>query len=221
MSIINDFINLVLHLDQFLGTIIQQFGIWTYLILFLIIFAETGLVVAPFFPGDSLIFVSGALAASNLLNVGLLFVVLALAAIIGDTVNYWIGNFIGPRIFRQKNARFFKKEYLERTHDFYERHGGKTIVLARFIPVIRTFAPFVAGIGKMRYRKFLAYNVIGGIAWVSLFLLAGFYFGTLQVVKDNLSIVIIAIILISLIPAVTELIHQKRKERKKAVKVAK
>jgi len=212
MSIITDFINFVLHLDQSLGAIIQQFGPWTYVILFAIVFCETGLVVAPFFPGDSLIFVSGAFAASGLLNIELLFITLSLAAIIGDTVNYWIGHFVGPKVFAQEKSRFFKKEYLKRAHDFYEKHGGKAIIIARFVPIIRTFAPFVAGIGEMSYRRFIAYNIIGGVGWVAAFLLGGYYFGNLQVVKDNLSLTAIVIIIISFIPAIVEFLSHRKKK---------
>jgi membrane-associated protein len=213
--LVTDIINFILHIDQFISLLIQQFGLWTYAILFLVIFSETGLVVAPFFPGDSLIFVSGTFAATGSLDIVWLFATLSLAAILGDTVNYWIGNFVGPKVFRKEKSRFFKKEYLERAHDFYERHGGKAIVLARFIPVIRTFAPFVAGIGKMRYGRFLAYNVVGGIAWVAIFLFAGYFFGTLQAVRDNLSAVIIAIIIISFIPILVEFVRSRRKKSRK------
>ena len=210
--LIADFINFVLHLDQSLGAIIQQFGPWTYVILFVIIFCETGLVVAPFFPGDSLIFVSGTFAASGLLNLEFLFIILSLAAIIGDTVNYWIGHFVGPKIFTQEKSRFFKKEYLKRAHDFYEKHGGKTIIIARFIPVIRTFAPFVAGIGEMSYRRFIIYNIVGGVGWVAIFLLGGYYFGNLQIVKDNLSLTTVIIIIISFIPAILEFLSHRKKK---------
>lgn len=217
MSLANDILNFVLHVDKFIIFLIQAFGLWTYVILFLVIFSETGLVVAPFFPGDSLLFTSGTFAAQGSLNILILLAALIVAAVAGDTVNYWIGNVLGPRLFRNEKSRIFRKEYLERTHDFYERHGAKTIILARFIPVIRTFAPFVAGIGKMRYRKFLAYNVVGGVAWVSLFLLAGYFFGGFQIVKDNLSPVIIGIIIVSFIPVIVEFArHQRRKRKEKA-----
>jgi len=212
MTLIEDFINFILHLDQSLGAIIQQFGPWTYVILFAIIFCETGLVVAPFFPGDSLIFVSGTLAASGLLNVELLFIVFSVAAIIGDTVNYWIGHFLGPKVFTQEKSRLFKKEYLKKAHEFYKKHGGKAIVLARFVPVIRTFAPFVAGIGEMSYRRFIIYNIVGGIGWVAIFLSGGYYLGNLQIVKDNLSLVAIGIIIVSLIPAIVEFLSHRKKK---------
>ena len=224
MALIADLINFALHLDQSLAAIINLFGLWTYVILFAVIFAETGFVVTPFFPGDSLIFVSGTFAATGLLSFPLLLATLSLAAIAGDTVNYWIGRFLGPRIFKRADARFFKREYLERTQEFYEKHGGKTIFLARFIPVIRTFAPFVAGIGRMKYGKFIAYNIFGGIVWVALFLFAGYYFGTIPIVQDNLSLAIITIIVVSFIPVIAEYVHHRRKKNlsqkgiKKAVK---
>jgi membrane-associated protein len=212
MGLVENFINFVLHLDQSMATIIQQFGLWTYVILFAIVFCETGLVVAPFFPGDSLIFVSGTLAASGLMRVELLFVLLTLAAIIGDTVNYWIGHFVGPKIFTQEKSRFFKKEYLKRAHEFYEKHGGKAIIIARFVPIIRTFAPFVAGIGEMSYRRFIIYNIVGGVGWVAILLLGGYYFGNLQIVKDNLSLTAIVIIIVSFIPALLEFLSHRKKK---------
>jgi membrane-associated protein len=213
MGFIQNFISFLLHIDQYLNILIQTFGAWTYVILFLIVFAETGLVVAPFFPGDSLIFISGALAQTGILNVILLFIVFTAAAIIGDTVNYWIGHFFGEKFFK-KQSRFFKTEYLERTQIFYKKHGGKTIILARFIPIIRTFAPFVAGIGKMEYRKFISYNIIGGVAWVLIFLLAGYLFGSIPIVKNNLSVSIYVIIFVSLIPVAYELARHARKKIK-------
>jgi len=206
MEIILQIINFFLHLDEYLGIIIARFGAWTYLILFLVIFMETGLVVTPFLPGDSLLFAAGAFAGLGYLEVGVLIVTLSIAAILGDTVNYWIGHAIGPRAF-SGNIRFLKKEYLDRTHAFYEKYGGKTIILARFIPIIRTFAPFVAGVGAMTYKKFIVYNVIGGIAWVSIFVLAGYYFGNIPTVQENFTLVILAIIIISVMPAVFELLR--------------
>lgn len=182
---------------------------WSYAILFLIIFAETGLVFTPFLPGDSLLFAAGALAATGSFNLLLLFFILCIAAVLGDTVNYWVGDLIGPKIFHGESSRFLKKEHLERTHAFYEKHGGKTIIIARFIPIIRTFAPFVAGIGSMTYLKFFSYNIIGGVCWVAIFTFGGFFFGNLPVVKNNFSIVIIAIILISVLPGVIEYFRHK------------
>ncbi|MFL7890774.1 MAG: DedA family protein [Anaerolineales bacterium] len=208
MQIISEFVNFILHLDVHLNAIIQNFGIWTYLILFLIIFMETGFVITPFLPGDSLIFAAGSFAGLGSLNLFALFITLSVAAILGDTINYWIGHFIGPRAF-SGNIRFLKKEYLDRTHEFYERHGGKTIILARFIPIIRTFAPFVAGIGAMDYPRFFLFNVIGALMWVSLFLFGGYFFGNLQFVQDNFTIVIIVIILISVLPGVIEFLREK------------
>jgi membrane-associated protein len=183
--------------------------LWTYLILFIVIFIETGLVVTPFLPGDSLLFAAGAFAAKGSFNVSLLFFMLWLAAVLGDTANYWIGHYVGPRVFRE-NVRWLKREYLERTQAFYDKHGGKTIFLARFIPIIRTFAPFVAGIGKMRYGYFITYNVVGGLVWTALFIFGGYFFGNLPLVKDNFSFIIIAIILISVLPAVIEALRSRR-----------
>jgi len=185
---------------------------WTYAILFAIIFLETGLVVTPFFPGDSLIFIAGTFASNGLLNIELLFLVLSAAAIIGDTVNYWIGHFAGEKFFT-KNSRFFKKEYLETAQKFYEKHGGKTIILARFIPIVRTFVPFVAGIGNMSYRKFIVYNIVGGIAWVSIFLFGGYYFGTLEIVKNNLALAIYGIIIVSFVPIILEFLRHRNKRK--------
>ncbi len=213
MEIISNLVDFILHLDVHLNTIIQNFGIWTYLILFLIIFLETGIVVTPFLPGDSLLFAAGTFAALGSLNPIALFLILTAAAILGDTLNYWIGHFIGPKAF-SGNIRFLKKEYLDRTHEFYERHGGKTIILARFIPIIRTFAPFVAGIGAMTYSSFFFYNVIGAIAWVGLFVFGGYFFGNLQFVKDNFTIVIMAIIVISVLPGVFEFAREKFRSAK-------
>jgi membrane-associated protein len=208
MDFISSVIDFILHLDKHLNEIIQTYGIWSYLLLFLIIFMETGLVITPFLPGDSLIFAAGAFAAQGSLNVFVLFILLSLAAILGDTVNYWIGHYIGPKAF-SGNVRFLKKEYLDRTHAFYEKHGGKTIILARFIPIIRTFAPFVAGIGAMTYSHFIVYNVVGGVLWVGLFTFGGYFFGNLPFVKDNFIIVIITIIFISVLPAVVEVVRER------------
>jgi membrane-associated protein len=208
MEIISTIIDLFLHLDKHLAVVIQQYGIWTYLLLFLVIFLETGLVITPFLPGDSLLFAAGTFAGMGVLNVWVLFISLSIAAILGDTVNYWIGHYIGPRAF-SGNIRFLKKEYLDRTHEFYEKHGGKTIILARFIPIIRTFAPFVAGIGAMSYSHFIAYNVVGGVLWVGIFTFLGYYFGSLPFVQDNFSYVVIAIILISVTPIFIEYVMNR------------
>jgi len=216
MDFITLFTEFILHLDVYIGAAIQQYGLWVYLLLFLIIFLETGLVITPFLPGDSLLFTAGTFAALGSLNLGLLFALLAAAAILGDTANYWIGNKLGPRVFRKKTGRLFKEEYLKRAHEFYEKYGSETIFIARFVPIVRTFAPFVAGIGKMSYRRFLIYNVAGGIAWVSLFLFGGFYFGNLPWVRDNLSLVIIAIILISFVPIFVEYFRHRRKKSNQA-----
>ena len=208
MDLILTLIDIFLHLDEFLGEIIRTYGAWTYLLLFLIIFMETGLVVTPFLPGDSLIFAAGTFAALGYMNIGLLFLLLATAAILGDTVNYWIGHYIGPRAF-SGNVRFLKKEYMDRTHAFYEKHGGKTIILARFVPIVRTFAPFVAGVGAMSYGKFISYNIIGGLAWVTSFLFLGYFFGNLPFVQKNFEFVVIAIVLISVLPAVIEYLKER------------
>ena len=208
MELIHLFVDYFLHLDQHLNVVIQAYGTWTYLLLFLIIFCETGLVVTPILPGDSLLFAAGAFAALGALDVKVLFVLLGIAAVAGDTVNYWIGHYIGPKVFQQ-DMRFLKKEYLDRTHEFYERHGGKTIIIARFMPIIRTFAPFVAGVGSMTYARFLSYNVIGGVAWIALFVFGGYKFGNIPAVKHNFTLVILAIIFISILPGIIEFIRQR------------
>ena len=177
--------------------------------MFIIIFLETGLVVTPFLPGDSLLFAAGAFAALGALDMTWLFVLLSIAAIGGDTVNYWIGAYVGPKVFHKEKVRFLNREYLDRTHQFYEKYGGKTIIIARFVPIIRTFAPFVAGIGSMTYWKFISYNVIGGIAWIVLCTLAGYFFGNLPIVKENFSLVILAIIIISILPGIIEYLRQR------------
>lgn len=200
-----------LHLDEILPEITRTYGTWTYALLFLIIFLETGVVVTPFLPGDSLLFAAGALTAidNSGLNVIFLFILLSVAAILGDTANYWIGHTIGPRAF-SGNIRFLKKEYLERTHQFYEKYGGKAIVLARFVPIVRTFAPFVAGVGSMTYSRFIFYNIFGGVLWCALFIFLGYFFGNLPFVKKNFELVIIVIIIISLLPPVIEYIQSRR-----------
>jgi membrane-associated protein len=214
MELIGQLFDFVMHIDVHLNSLIVTYQLWTYLILFGVIFCETGLVVTPFLPGDSLLFATGALAATagSPLQVHWLFLVLSCAAVLGDTVNYWIGHAVGPKVFDRKKIRFLKKEHLEKTHEFYEKHGGITIVLARFIPIIRTFAPFVAGIGRMSYWRFIAYNVVGGIAWVAIFVFGGYFFGNLPVVRRNFTVVIIAIIFISILPGVIEYLRQRRKK---------
>ncbi|WP_054693681.1 DedA family protein [Syntrophomonas palmitatica] len=202
--------DIFIHVDKYLTYLIQNYGIATYLIIFLIIFCETGLVVTPFLPGDSLIFVLGALAASGEINALAIGGVLMLASIIGNICNYEIGKFIGPRAFENENPRLFKKEYLVRTHEFFEKHGGKTIVIARFMPIIRTFAPFVAGIGQMNYKRFLFYNLVGCVAWVLTFMIGGYSFGNIPAVERNFTLVIFGIILISLLPAVIASIRQSK-----------
>jgi membrane-associated protein len=211
MEFLKQFVDFFLHLDKHLNVLIEHFGIWTYLILFLIIFCETGLVITPILPGDSLLFAVGTFASMGSLNVIWVLVLLTIAAIAGDTINYWIGSAIGPKIFQKEHVRFFKKEHLERTHQFYEKYGGKTIIIARFIPIIRTFAPFVAGVGKMTYWRFLVFNVSGGIAWILLFVLGGYFFGNLPIVKRNFTLVIFAIIIISILPAVIEFLRHRCK----------
>lgn len=209
MEFIQYLIDLVLHLDVHLTELILMFGLWTYAILFLIIFAETGLVVTPFLPGDSLLFALGALAAGGAFHLETLMILLTLASIAGDTTNYSIGNYLGPKVFHFENSRFFNKDYLMKTHVFYEKHGGKTIILAKFLPIFRTFAPFVAGIGSMTYPRFLMFNVIGGLIWINGFLLLGFFFGNIPFVKENFGIVILAIIFISVLPAVYQVVQAK------------
>jgi len=204
------FIDVFIHLDKYLTAIIQSYGTWTYLILFAIIFCETGLVVLPFLPGDSLIFAAGALAALGALDIKWLIIMMGLAAVAGDTVNYWIGRWVGPKIFQKENVKLLNKQHLMEAHAFYERYGGITIILARFMPFVRTFAPFVAGIGTMSYWRFMSYNLIGGIAWINLFGLMGYFFGNLPYIKKNFSLVIIAIVVISVMPAVIEYFKRRR-----------
>lgn len=210
MELIKRLIDLILHLDQHLVELVSQYGSWTYAILFLIIFCETGLVVTPILPGDSLLFAVGALSATGALDPLVLVVLLSIAAIGGDTVNYWIGHKLGPRVFQKESSLLLNKKHLERTHEFYEKYGGKTILLARFIPIVRTFAPFVAGIGSMTYGRFIVYNVVGGVVWITIFVYAGYFFGNIPVVKKNFTLVILAIIVISILPAVIEYLRQRR-----------
>lgn len=214
MELITSLIDFILHIDQHLVEIVNDYQTWTYLILFLIIFAETGLVVTPFLPGDSLLFAAGAIIAKpeTDLNVMVMWVLLMVAGIVGDMVNYHVGKYVGPKAFSGR-YKLLKKEYLEKTQLFYEKHGGKTIIYARFIPIIRTFAPFVAGVGTMSYGKFASYNVIGAILWVTSFLFLGYFFGGLPIIKDNFTYVIFAIILLSLLPPIIEIARGKRKPK--------
>jgi membrane-associated protein len=216
MDLIHSLIDFILHLDVKLAQIISQYGAWTYGILFFIIFMETGFVVTPFLPGDSLLFAAGSFAAPKVsgeagpLNIWVLLILLSIAAVLGDTVNYWIGHYLGDRAY---NVKWIKREYLDRTHAFFEKHGGKTIFLARFVPIVRTFAPFVAGMGKMSYSYFFSYNVFGGITWVFLFTLMGYFFGSLPFVQKNFELVIVAILLISVVPIVYEFIKARRESK--------
>jgi len=208
MELITDFIDVLMHLDRHLQAIFHAYGVWTYGILFLIIFCETGLVVTPILPGDSLLFAAGAIAAGGSLDVAWLFGILSVAAVAGDTVNYQIGLYLGPKALYKENARVLKKEYLDRTHRFYDRYGGKTIVIARFVPIVRTFAPFLAGVGKMSYWRFAQYNVVGGLVWIATFVFGGYYFGSIPIVQRNFTLVILAIIVISVIPAAMEFLRR-------------
>jgi len=205
-------IDFALHLDKHLGLILESAGLWSYLLFFAVIFAETGLVVTPFLPGDSLVFTLGTLAATGSLNIWWVFVILCAAAILGDSVNYAIGKYFGSIILKKQGAWFLKKEHIDRTHRFYEKYGSKTIVLARFVPVVRTFAPFVAGVGRMSYTHFLTYNVAGGILWIALFAFGGYFFGNWPIVKQNFGLVIIAIIIISILPVLIEILKEKRRQ---------
>ncbi len=209
MELITTILEFILHIDEYLAQMISQYGLWTYAILFLIIFLETGFVIIPFLPGDSLLFAAGTFAALGSLNIWLLTLLLMIAAIAGDTVNYWIGLRLGDRAYQ---IRWIKKEYLERTHTFFEKHGGKTIFLARFVPIVRTFAPFVAGIGRMSYRYFITYNFAGGIVWVVLFTFSGYLFGNIPLIRKNFELVIIAIILVSVLPMVFEWLRARKRK---------
>ncbi len=202
MDLIAPLIDLVLHLDQHLLVLVQDYGVWVYLVLFLIIFCETGLVVTPFLPGDSLLFVAGALTATGKMELQVLVSLLIAASFLGDNTNYWIGRYLGPKVFSRERSRLLNPNHLEQTHRFYEKRGGKAIILARFFPIIRTFAPFVAGIGHMDYRRFLPYSLAGGAAWVGSLVLAGYFFGNIPFIKQNLTLVIFGIILLSILPGI-------------------
>jgi len=210
VDLITAFIELVLHLDAHLLALTQQYGMWVYAILFLIIYCETGLVVTPFLPGDSLLFVAGALCGMGALQLELLVPLLILAAFGGDNTNYWVGRLIGIQFLKRASSRLIRREHVDKTHAFYEKHGGKTIILARFLPVIRTFAPFVAGIGLMRYRLFVLFSAVGSVAWIGSLAVAGFLFGNIPVVKNNLTLIILGIIVLSLLPALIELIRHRK-----------
>ncbi|MDN3510044.1 MAG: DedA family protein [Candidatus Jettenia sp. CY-1] len=210
-------IHFVLHLDKHLYELVTTYGIWVHVLLFLIVFAETGFVATPFLPGDSLLFAAGAIAATGALHVYALIAILAVAAILGDTVNYWIGYYIGPKIFKKQKSLFFNPEYLERTYRFFEKHGGKTIVIARFIPIIRTFAPFIAGIGRMSYLRFALYNILGAVFWVPAFIYAGYFLGNIHFIKQHFSLMIIVIIVISLIPAILEYFKHRQTKKEEII----
>ncbi|MFW0855426.1 DedA family protein [Cronobacter dublinensis] len=218
MDIIRFLIDFILHIDVHLADLVAQYGIWVYAILFLILFCETGLVVTPFLPGDSLLFVAGALSAlpSNDLNVHLMVTLMVIAAILGDAVNYTIGRLFGAKLFSNPDSRIFRQSYLDKTHAFYERHGGKTIILARFVPIVRTFAPFVAGMGHMSYRHFALFNVVGALLWVLLFTYAGYFFGAMPFLQDNLKLFIVMIIIVSVLPGIFEVVRHKRAAARQA-----
>lgn len=203
-------INFILHIDRHLSELSARYGAWIYAILFAIIFCETGLVITPFLPGDSLLFAAGSIAALGSMNIHTMVLLLIIAAIIGDAVNFAVGKYLGERLFANPDSRIFRRSHLQRTESFYAKHGGKTIILARFVPIVRTFAPFVAGMGHMRYGRFFRFNIIGGIAWVALFSYAGFWFGQRQIVKENLTLILLAIIMISILPAIIEIIRARR-----------
>jgi membrane-associated protein len=213
-------VDFVLHIDVHLSELIADFGMWIYVILFLVITAETGLVIAPLLPGDSLLFAAGTFAARGDLNVWVLFFSLSVAAVIGDALNYTVGRYLGPKLFRKEGSRFLKKENLDRTHDFFERYGPVTIIIARFLPIVRTFAPFVAGMGRMGYPRFLTYNLIGGVLWVALFTFAGYFFANIPFVENHFPLVILAIVLVSVVPTAAEVIRRRRKASREAAAAA-
>ncbi len=211
MELLTSFIDIVLHLDRHLLDLTREYGVWwVYAILFLIIFAETGLVVMPFLPGDSLLFVAGALCGLGALELGLLAPLLIIASFTGDNTNYWVGRLVGTRLVKRVNSGFLRREYLDRTHAFYEKHGGKTIIFARFLPIVRTYAPFVAGVGMMHYRLFVSYSALGSVAWITFFTVGGYFFGNIQVIRDNLTLMIVAIVFISILPMLVKYIQHRR-----------
>ncbi|MHB0976921.1 MAG: DedA family protein [Candidatus Aquicultorales bacterium] len=217
MELILDAVDFVFHIDKHLNGIIGAYGSWTYVLLALVVFCETGLVVTPFLPGDSLLFATGALAATGSLDVGLVFVVLLAAVTLGDNVNYWVGHSVGPKVFAKENSRLFKKAYLDKTHAFYERHGGKTVIMARFVPIVRTFAPFVAGVGRMPYPRFLGYSIGGAILWLTIFLFGGYLFGNVPLVKNNFAVVIVAVVFVSVLPPVVETVRARLRRDNRVV----
>ena len=210
MELLAGLLDIVLHLDAHLLALVQEYGVWVYAILFFIIFAETGLVVAPFLPGDSLLFVIGALCGMGSLKLEVALPLLILAAFMGDNTNYWIGRLLGLRLLEHASPRFIKHEHLEKTHAFYAKHGGKTVIFARFLPIIRTFAPFVAGIGTMNYRHYVMFSIIGGVSWIGSLILAGYFFGNIPVIKDNLTLMILVIVVVSFVPAMIEFMRHRR-----------
>jgi membrane-associated protein len=213
VELISSLIDIILHLDAQLLSLTQQYGVWVYAILFLIIYSETGLVIAPFLPGDSLLFVAGALCGMGALQLDWLVPLLVLAAFSGDNTNYWVGRLVGMSVLKRAGGRLIRREHIDKTHAFYEKHGGKTVILARFLPIIRTFAPFVAGIGMMHYRKFVSFSALGSVAWISSLTVAGYLFGNIPVVKNNLTLIIAGIIVISLLPAISEFIRHRRSKQ--------
>jgi membrane-associated protein len=206
-------IDFVLHINVHLDELVRDYGVWVYAVLFLIVFCETGLVITPILPGDSLLFAVGAMCGLGSMNLVVSMLVLLAAAFLGDTVNYWIGAWVGPQVFRKKDSRWLNPKHLERTHEFMERYGAKAVIIARFVPIVRTFVPFVAGVGRMSYGRFMLYNLVGGVAWVGLFVPAGYFFGNMPVVKNNFSLVILAIIFVSMLPGIIEYLRQRRRSR--------
>ncbi|TNC99182.1 MAG: hypothetical protein FD121_420 [Gallionellaceae bacterium] len=214
MELLTSFLDIVLHLDAHLLALVQEYGVWVYAILFVIIFAETGLVVAPFLPGDSLLFVTGALCGMGSLQLEILMPLLIVAAFSGDNTNYWVGRLLGLRLLNHASQKLIKHEHLEKTHLFFDKHGGKTIIFARFLPIIRTFAPFVAGIGTMNYRSFVMFSALGSVAWIGSLTIAGYFFGNIPIIKNNLTLMILVIIVVSFIPAILEFIKHRRQAAK-------